>query len=314
MVTIATTSPEATVSPLKRRIADHPLTAYFILAFILSWIPILPLTLSRNAGIGLLPYDLPDIVMYMLLALTMFSGPTLAAIVVIGVTEGRQSLKQFFKRFIQWRVGVGWYLVALFIMLLIWLLAYTAVVGLPLLAGAVSHWSLLLTVFLPFVGFGILIPGIDEEPGWRGFALPRLQQRYGPLWASVILGALHGLWHIPALFTALYGPLPFANLLPFILTAALATVLYTWVYNHTGGSILIAILMHAASNAATIWLTALLKETGLATPETGWAGYLVDHGWLNVIAFGLAALVVIVLTRGQLGYRPTTNTPRIPEE
>jgi membrane protease YdiL (CAAX protease family) len=191
--------------------------------------------------------------------------------------------------------------------------SYTAVVGLPLLFGAVAHWPLLLTAFLPFVGFGMLIPAIDEEPGWRGFALPRLQQRYGPLWASVILGTLHGLWHIPALFTALYGPLPLANLLPFILTAALATVLYTWVYNHTGGSILIAMLMHAASNAATPWLTALLKVTGLAAPETGLVGYLVGHGWLNVIAFGLAAALVVVLTRGRLGYRPTTNAPRIPE-
>jgi membrane protease YdiL (CAAX protease family) len=308
MATIATTSPGATVSPLKRLISGHPLTAYFILAFILSWIPILPLTLSRNAGIGLLPYDLPDVLMYVLLALTTFSGPTLAAIAVIGTTEGGQSVKQFLKRLIQWRVGLVWYLVALLIMLLIWLLGYTAVVGLPLLFGAVSHWSLLLTAFLPFVGFGMLIPAIDEEPGWRGFALPRLQQRYGPLWASVILGTLHGLWHIPALFTALYGPLPLANLLPFILTAALATVLYTWVYNHTGGSILIAMLMHAASNAATPWLTALLKATGLATPETGLVGYLVGHGWLNVIAFGLAAALVVVLTRGRLGYRPSATS------
>jgi uncharacterized protein len=312
MATIATTSPGATISPLKRLISGHPLSAYFILAFVLSWIPILPLTLSRNAGIGLLPYDLPDIVMYVLLALTTFSGPTLAAIVVTGITEGRQGEKQFFKRFIQWQVGLGWYLVALFIMLLIWLLGYTAVVGLPLLIGAVSHWSLLLTAFVPFVAFGILIPGIDEEPGWRGFALPRLQRRYGPLWASVILGTLHGLWHIPAVFTQMYGPLPFANLLPFILTAALATVLYTWVYNHTGGSILIAILMHAASNAAAAWLTALLKATGLMMPETGWVGYIVGHGWLNVLAFGLAALLAVVLTRGRLGYRPSTNGPRIP--
>ena len=217
MATITTTVQPATVSPLKRLIRVHPLVAYFVLAFACMWIPVLPLTLSRNAGIGLLPYDLPDVLMYVLLALTTFSGPTLAAIIVIGVTEGRQSVKQFLKRFIQWRVGLAWYLVALFIMLLIWLLGYTAVVGLPLLFGAVSHWSLLLTAFLPFVGFGILIPGIDEEPGWRGFALPRLQQRYGPFWASVILGTLHGLWHIPAVFTMLFGPLPFADLLPFIL-------------------------------------------------------------------------------------------------
>ena len=71
--------------------------------------------------------------------------------------------------------------------------------------------------------------------------------------------------------------------------------------------------MHAASNAVGPWLTTLLKDTHLAPPETGWVGYIVAHQWLNVIAFGLAALVLIVITRGRLGYRPSINAPRIPE-
>jgi membrane protease YdiL (CAAX protease family) len=236
MATITTTARPATVAPLKRLISAHPLVAYFVLAFTCMWIPVLPLTLSRNAGIGLLPYDLPSVLMNVLLMLTVISGPTLAAMTVTGVTEGRTGVKQLLTRCIQWRVGLPWYLVALFSMLIVWLLAYTAIVGLPLLVGAVIHWSLLLTAFLPLVAFGIVIPAIDEEPGWRGFALPRLQLRYGPLWASLILGALHGLWHIPAVFTALFGPLPFADLLPFILSNLFATVLYTWVYNHTGAA------------------------------------------------------------------------------
>jgi len=116
---------------------------------------------------------------------------------------------------------------------------------------------------------------------------------------------LHGLWHIPAVFTALYGPLPLANLLPFILTAALATFIYTWVYNNTGGSILIAILLHAASNASTGWLTALIKESGIAVPDHGLLGLLANTSWINVIAYGLVALLLIVLTRGRLGYQPS---------
>jgi membrane protease YdiL (CAAX protease family) len=313
MATLVTKARHATVSPLKRLISAHPLVAYFVLAFAFMWIPVLPLTVSRNAGVGLLPYDLPSVLMNVLLVLTVISGPTLAAMTVTGVTDGRTGVKQLLKRCIQWRVGLPWYLVALFSILIIWLLAYTAVVGLPLLVGTVTHGSLIVTTFLPLVAFGIIIPAIDEEPGWRGFALPRLQQRYGPLWGSVILGTLHGFWHIPAVFTALFGPLPFADLLPFIVTNLFATVLYTWVYNHTGGSILIAILMHAASNAASGWLTTLLQETQLTPPETGWLGYVTAHQWLNVIAFGLAALVLIVITRGRLGYRPSMDTPRIPE-
>jgi hypothetical protein len=83
-------------------------------------------------------------------------------------------------------------------------------------------------------------------------------------------------------------------------------VLYSWVYNHTGGSILIAMLMHAASNMWSGWLTRLLQETWLVPPESGWLGYIATHQWLNVIAFGLAALL-IVATRSRLGYRPVTG-------
>jgi hypothetical protein len=83
-------------------------------------------------------------------------------------------------------------------------------------------------------------------------------------------------------------------------------VLYSWVYNHTRGSILIAMLMHAASNRSSAWLTRLLQETRLAPPESGWLGYIAAHQWLNVIAFGMAALR-IVATRGRLGYRPVTG-------
>jgi hypothetical protein len=79
------------------------------------------------------------------------------------------------------------------------------------------------------------------------------------------------------------------------------------VYNQAGGSILIAMLMHAASNAVGPWLTRLLKETQLVPPTDGWVGYIVGHVWLNVIAFGLAAALILVLTHGRLGYQPARN-------
>src|ERR671932_2648879 len=141
MATVATTARPVPTPGLKGSIIRHPLVAYVVLAFTLSWLPVLPLTLSRNAGVGLLPYDLPAMLMNVLFIVASFIGPTLAALIVTGVTEGRAGLKRFLRRFIQWRVGVPWYLVALFTSLLIWLPAYTAVVGLPLLVGAITHWS-----------------------------------------------------------------------------------------------------------------------------------------------------------------------------
>jgi membrane protease YdiL (CAAX protease family) len=304
MATITHTRPAPADSGIKRIIVGHPLTAYFVLAFGLMWVFALPLALSRNQGSGVLPYDLSDTLGNVLFLLATFSGPTVAALIVTGMTEGRAGVRRLLKRCVQWRVQPSWYLVALGINMLIWLLAYTALIGPQLLVAAVAHWPLLLSTFLPLVAFGIIIPSIAEEPGWRGFALPRLQQRHGPVVASLLLGALHGLWHLPGLMTVNFGPLPLANYLPFMITAAFGTVIYTWVYNQTGGSILLVILLHAASNAASQWLGALLQEAGLLEPTAGLAGYLAATGWINVIAYGLAALLLIAATRRRLGYRP----------
>jgi uncharacterized protein len=307
MATFTRTTQAPADSGIKHLIANHPLTAYFVLAFGLMWLFIMPLGLSRSHGSGVLPYHLSDALGNALYLLGTFSGPTVAALIVTGVTEGRIGVLRLLKRFVQWRVGPQWYLVAFGINMLVWLLAYAALVGPGLLLAAVIHWPLLLSTFLPLVGFGIIIPSIAEEPGWRGFALPRLQERYGSVAASLILGILHGLWHLPALMTVNFGPLPLANYVPFMLTAAFGTVIYTWVYNRTGGSILLAILLHAASNAASGWLTVLLEKSGLQVPTVGLAGFLASTSWINVIAYGLVALLLILATGGRLGDRTVSE-------
>lgn len=305
-IKIAQPAGAGSASTMRARLARYPLTSYFLLAFIITWLPILPMSFSRNVGIGLLPYDLPDAVVSILYVVASFIGPSLAAVIVLALTEGRAGVMRLLKRCVQWRVKPRWYAVVLCANLVIWLLSYSALVGPELLSAALRHWSLLLTAFLPYVAFFIVMPSIAEEPGWRGFALPRLQQRYGPLGASLILGLLHGLWHIPAMMSLL-GPLPLDTYVPFMLTAMMATVLYTWVYNHTAGSVLIAMLFHASGNAAGGWLAALLRDTGMQLPQTGVAGWLVSTTWLNVLAYGLAALLLVVFTRGRLGAGPPSK-------
>src|SRR5947209_14460351 len=130
MTTIATRSQSATSSPLKRLISGHPLMAYFVIAFVGSWASLLPIVLSRGVnGLGLLPYTLPDSVFYIAGILFTFAGPALASLVVTAIISGRAGVRQLLRRCVQWRVGIGWYLTAIFAFLLDYLLRCSAFCG-----------------------------------------------------------------------------------------------------------------------------------------------------------------------------------------
>lgn len=293
MRTLDTTGVPRQTSGLRAWIAEHPLLAYFIIAFAGMWVLVWPMALIPN---------LPGLVFIALFILSVYTGPALAAFVVTSVTEGRAGVMDLLRRMVRWRVAPQWYLVALLANLTIWLLAYLAVIGPGLLGSLIDHWRLLLSVFLPQVFFGIFMPALGEEPGWRGYALPRMQTRYGPVPATLLLGFLHGVWHLPALFTPLLGPFSIPYFIAFVLTAMFGTVIYTWVFNHTRQSVLIAMLLHASSNAASQYLGELLQQADIVLPTTGWMGALLSNSWLNVVAYGIAALLLILLTRGRLGY------------
>ncbi len=305
MSAVTTVHPAGALS-LKQVIARHPLVAYFVLAFAGFWGVQLPMLLSRD-GFGLLPYTVPMLPAMLLFLLSTYAGPLLAVFVVTATESGHVGVRDFLRRFVRWRVGLRWYFVVLLGYPILYVLAATVFIGVAALEAVAARWTLLFTSYLPTLLFIQGSTQWAEEPGWRGFALPRLQQRYGPIAASLILGLLHGLWHLPAMMSLL-GPLPLAQYAPFMLTAMMTTVLYTWVYNGTNGSVLMAILFHGAGNAAGGWLVALLRDAGLQEPQTGVAGFLSTTTWINVIAYGLAALLVIVLTRGRLG--ASTPSPR----
>jgi membrane protease YdiL (CAAX protease family) len=134
----------------------------------------------------------------------------------------------------------------------------------------------------------------SKEIGWRGFALPRLQRLYGPLVGSLILGSLWGLWHLPLFLipdwdTPHGSPLDVAL---FVIWAVAITVVFTWVFNNTTGSVLLAILAHGSVSMAAASVYGLFPAP---TVTGGIANF--------VIGFGVAALVIVALTRGRLGYR-----------
>jgi membrane protease YdiL (CAAX protease family) len=305
MSTIATTSQPATSSPLKRLIRSHPLVAYFVIAFAGSWAFLLPFALSRGVnGLGILPFR-SDIVFIIAFLLCTPAGPALASLSVTAVTSGRAGLGLLLRRCVQWRVGIGWYLIAIFGFIPIWVVNISLFYGVNLPLALLFNWTLIFTVFLPQAVLIILTASFAEELGWRGFALPRLQQRYGPILGTVILGSLHALWHLPTFFTYVNGPFIFTSYVGFVIVAIATTVLYTWVFNHTKGSVLLATLTHGFGDAASF--VALLVPAHLVV--TGWARPFVYGGWQadNIVIFSALALLLIIFTRGRLGYNPERN-------
>jgi membrane protease YdiL (CAAX protease family) len=286
---------QADASPPKGRglLARHPLAAFFVIAYAFSWLIEVPVALSAQ---GILPFALPTPVVAVAIVAATF-GPTVAALVMTAVTDGPSGVVRLLRRYIQWRAGLVWYLFVLIGIPVIILLgtivvpgawdSYQPIIGTLLVA---YPWAFVLT---------FLLGGpLGEEPGWRGFALLRLQQRNGPLWGSLLLGVLWALWHFPLFWSGVWTPPTPANMVMFTLMITALTVIMTWVFNHTGGSLLIMMLMHASFNTFANKVAAPLFP----------APILQDYGLLPVlIGFAVTAIVLIIVTRGRLGYDAYTR-------
>src|SRR6266566_8599609 len=148
MSTVTTTSQSAT-PPLKRLISGHPLVAYFVIAYIGTWLVDLPVLLGKG-GLGLLPFSFGD-ASILVVFFSAYSGPLLAAFLVTATTSGKAGVRPLLRRFVQWRVGPGWYFAALFGSLLVWLIGLSVFYGFSLLTVFIARWSLLLSVYLPFL-------------------------------------------------------------------------------------------------------------------------------------------------------------------
>jgi membrane protease YdiL (CAAX protease family) len=203
----------------------HPLIWFFVLAYALSW------WAWVLYALGAFPNPVASF------------GPFLAALLVLGLTEGRSGVVGLLRRMVRWRVGVGWYAVAL--------LLPAAIAGLATLlnvsfgaaapgAAALGRWTSLFGT----LAFVLLVPGVGgawEEPGWRGYAVPRLQARWSALTSALVLGVLVAGWHLPLIVT---GQVHYAD----VVSIMGASVVINWLFNHVRGSVLLIMLLHAANN------------------------------------------------------------------
>ena len=278
--------PSAIADWMKR----HPLVAYFALAYALTWALVIPIVLSQR-GVGV--FNLPEPLLLALFLLSTFSGPLPAALILTSVTEGSSGRRQLLRRMFQWRVGFHWYLLVLIAYPFLFLVGLTVYSGTAPWIALSQKWTLLLTYYLPTAAMGIIFPGLGEEPGWRGFALPRLQQQYGALAGSLILGTLHGLWHLPAYFipgAILEGPFNLSAFAANTFTIISMTLMWTWLFNNARQSVWFAMFVHGTSNAVSGLLPRLIPDL----PVDPWFGFKVTF---------VFALILIVFTRGRLGYR-----------
>ena len=271
-------------------LARYPLVSFFLFSFVLTW---------GYFWLIFAPLRLPN----SLIALGGFA-PAISAFLVLAMTSGKPGFLRLIRSIVHWRVGVGWYLLALLGIPVLNFLAFLVIPG--RIADFTTPDSQLLQLYLTEIAINLTI-GIAplwEEIGWRGFALPRVQTLYGPVVGTLILGALWGLWHLPFFF----GPLALTGPEATVASATIAlvefsigliglSVVMTWVLNNCGGSTLLAILIHVAFDSSGIALFALFPST----PPY----YLpVSYQTLGIaIIYSVVALILIVWTRGNLGYK-----------
>jgi uncharacterized protein len=263
---------------VKAEFADRPLWAFFPLAFLLSWYPWLLSFFGVKAS-GMNPL-----------------GVLAAALIVAGVSGGWPRLKALLLRIVRLRFGWRWYAVALLLpVLFVGLsLAINLAAGAPLpTPEAWARWPEILDRFI----FGILFVGLGEEPGWRGFALPELMRRRSALEAALILGVFWALWHLP-----LFGTEFAWNLVPaFLLSVFAGSVITAWLFNSSGQSVFITMLLHAGINAI---------GAGYAFRFFSGSDYL-RLWWIYTLVWVAGALLVAWRTGPALeGFRAHAALPR----
>ena len=250
----------------------HPLISFFVLTYAVAWLLWAPLVIFRDRVPGPLAF-----VLILLGSLV----PSTVGVVFVALLRGRSGVRTLLGRLVHARIGLRWYLAVLALTMLAPL-----AVGVSILMGGdtpVVDNTILGILFL----FAFMIfPGsaLGEELGWRGFALPRMQARHSALKASLIIGILWGSWHLPLWLRGTESH-RISLYVPFVLAVIASSVICTWLYNNTGGSLLIIVLYHAAINLP---ITVLISPLGREQTQP----------FLIYVALTVIAAVVVVIANG----------------
>lgn len=270
-------------------VGNHPLLAFVLIAYGISWSLLIGGFFGSRAGIVN-----PDGPVVGLLIQIAAAGPLVAALTVIALTQGRPGLAALGRSLVRWRVNPLWYAFVFIGIPLLMLAALAIQYPGELVSALGAKWSLFYTQWPLGVLSIAVVTGLAEEPGWRGYAQPTANRQYRPLTAALVVSVIWAAWHLP---NALFGQSVIETVTHFVATVVNGFVL-AWVYNATGGSVLLVMLLHGAQNA-TNGLAQRVFEGGAQGPSPT-SYYLV-----STLAFGALMVLVAVLTRGRLGLSPT---------
>lgn len=271
--------------PVRDAIERHPAAAFVLLTFVLSWLFWVPGVIvflrQREPVITTGP---------LLLALLGSYGPTFAAFALTGLARGRPGVRELAGRYLKWRVGVRWPVLAFFLPAVVFLGGLT----IKVIAGAavppLAWRQLTVAALFSQIAFNLPSGPLGEEAGWRGYLLPALQRRRPALMSSVIIGVVWAVWHLP-MFWVPGVALPL-NIEPsvqaavvYLLAAVATSIVATSLYNSSGGSLLVAVLYHLGLN---VWPQLLLRAF-VGGPTGAWA----DLRFAALAAIWTLAIVVI---------------------
>ncbi|MGH9248291.1 MAG: CPBP family intramembrane glutamic endopeptidase [Acidimicrobiales bacterium] len=207
-------------------------------------------------------------------------GPLAAALIVIAVAEGRAGFRDLGARIIRWRVAWYWYAVAIGFPLAVRFV--TAMINVGPGGAPAPEWTELAWTSFAMAFLVRLVNPMDgplgEEPGWRGFALPRMQARTSPLVSALILGVLVACWHLPLVFADDLGPIG-------LVSTFSITIVYVWLFNHARGSVLLTLIFHSTQGSIT------MSDLGFVGAD------LSRQELLECVAWSVVAIGVIVLDR-----------------
>jgi uncharacterized protein len=274
---------------MKRFINRHQIGLFFILTFIFSWFP-------WYAGIA------PEV-------LTI--GPSIAAFIVVLIIGGKRGFVDLLRPFGRWRASLGLWAMAIFGMPVLYLISLGVHL---LLGGEAPPFTMIreeLTLIPLYLIIVVLMPWngpVGEEFGWRGYALPKLQNKYGPLIASLVIGTVWGIWHLPTFFaplgvlSAMVSAVGLIFIIPYTLTTIAQSIFMTWLYNKSKASALIAgIVWHAATN---FWAPVILSDSSLVAAREGThLPTIAPNLYMTVVVvLVVAAIMLTIATKGKLGY------------